>query len=119
MSTVYAIGIDFGTSNSCVTYATYYEDMNGRLEGTPVHRPEALTFQHKDTIATVVFLGDGADQQPLCGEMAGATRSCSRSSFWPICAPAWPISCRWTSRPRTSASRRSSATRSNGVSISA
>ena len=70
MSTLYAIGIDFGTSNSCVTYATYYEDMNGRLEGTPVHRPEALTFQHKDTIATVVFLGDGADQQPLCGEMA-------------------------------------------------
>src|SRR5437879_3449457 len=70
MSTVYAIGIDFGTSNSCVTYATYYEDMNGRLEGTPIHRPEALTFQHKDTIATVVFLGDGADQQPLCGEMA-------------------------------------------------
>lgn len=70
MSTVYAIGIDFGTSNSCVTYATYYEDMNGRLEGTPVHRPEALTFQHKDTIPTVVFLGDGADQQPLCGEMA-------------------------------------------------
>src|SRR5712691_2358535 len=70
MSTVYAIGIDFGTSNSCVTYATYYEDMNGRLEGTPVHRPEALTFQHKDTLPTVVFLGDGADQQPLCGEMA-------------------------------------------------
>jgi len=33
-------------------------------------RPEALTFQHKDTIPTVVFLGDGADQQPLCGEMA-------------------------------------------------
>src|SRR5689334_16917747 len=61
MSTVYAIGIDFGTSNSCVTYATYYEDMNGRLEGTPVHRPEALTFQHKDTIPTVVFLGDGQD----------------------------------------------------------
>src|SRR5436309_656281 len=70
MSTVYAIGIDFGNSNSCVTYATYYEDMNGRLEGTPVHRPEALTFQHKDTIPTVVFLGDGQDQQPLCGEMA-------------------------------------------------
>lgn len=70
MSTVYAIGIDFGTSNSCVTYATYYEDMNGRLEGTPVHRPEALTFQHKDTIPTVVFLGNGADQPPLCGDLA-------------------------------------------------
>ncbi len=70
MSTVYAIGIDFGTSNSCVTYATYYEDMNGRLEATPVHRPEALMFQHKDTIPTVVFLGDGADQPPLCGELA-------------------------------------------------
>jgi Hsp70 protein len=70
MSTVYAIGIDFGTSNSCVTYATYYEDMNGRLEGMPVHRPEPLMFQHKDTIPTVVFLGDGGEQQPLCGELA-------------------------------------------------
>src|SRR5207248_2111738 len=46
------------------------EDMNGRLEGTPVHRPEALTFQHKDTIPTVVFLGDGGEQPPLCGELA-------------------------------------------------
>jgi hypothetical protein len=70
MSTVYAIGIDFGTSNSCVTYATYYEDMNGRLEGVPVHRPEPLMFQHRDTIPTVVFLGDGAGQPPLCGELA-------------------------------------------------
>jgi Hsp70 protein len=70
MSTVYAIGIDFGTSNSCVTFATYYQDMNGRMEPEPVHRPEALTFQHRDTIPTIIFLGDKNGQPPLYGELA-------------------------------------------------
>jgi hypothetical protein len=70
MGIVYAVGIDFGTSNSCVTYATYYQDMNGRLEASPVHRPEALTFHHRDTIPTVIFLGNESGQPPLYGEMA-------------------------------------------------
>src|SRR5215208_1664989 len=70
MSTVYAIGIDFGTSNSCITFSTYYEDMNGRLEPEPIHRPEAVTFQHRDTIPTIIFLGDKSGQPPLYGELA-------------------------------------------------
>jgi hypothetical protein len=70
MSTVYAVGIDFGTSNSCITFATYYQEAQGRLEPEPVHRPEAITFQHKDTIPTIIFLGDKNGQPPLYGELA-------------------------------------------------
>src|SRR5437899_841375 len=78
MGIVYVVGIDFGTSNSCVTYATYYQDFNGRLETSPVHRPEAISFQHRDTIPTVIFLGNGNDQPPLYGELAE-----ERSVFFP------------------------------------
>src|SRR5579862_9357446 len=70
MGLVYGVGIDFGTSNSCVTVATYYDDVNGGVEPTPVHRPEALTFHHRDTIPTVIFLGDGKSHPPLYGELA-------------------------------------------------
>jgi molecular chaperone DnaK (HSP70) len=70
MSTVYAIGIDFGTSNRCVAFASYYDRGKGVVDPDPIHRPEAVTFQHKETIPTVVFLGDGKDQPPLFGELA-------------------------------------------------
>jgi molecular chaperone DnaK (HSP70) len=70
MGVLYAIGIDFGTSNSCVTYASYFDRGNGKLDAQPLHRPEAITFHHRDTIPTVVFLGDGQDQPPMFGEMA-------------------------------------------------
>jgi len=70
MKTVYAIGIDFGTSNSCVAYATYYERGKGELDAEPLHRPEAITFNHRNTIPTVVFLGNGRELPPLYGELA-------------------------------------------------
>ena len=70
MKTLYAIGIDFGTSNSCLTYATYYDRGNGQVDPDPVHRPEAVSFNHQETIPTVVFLGDGKEQQPLFGHLA-------------------------------------------------
>src|SRR4051812_13105738 len=70
MKTVYAIGIDFGTSNSCVAYATYYDKGNGEVDPDPIQAPEAITFNHRNTIPTVVFLGDGKEQGPLFGEMA-------------------------------------------------
>ena len=67
MKTVYAIGIDFGTSNSCVTYATYYDRGTGQLDPDPVQRPEVISFDLQDTVPTVVFLGDGKEQQPQFG----------------------------------------------------
>src|SRR5688500_1248252 len=70
MKTVYAIGIDFGTSNSCVTYATYYEQGKGEIDPDPIQRPEVIPFQHHDTIPTVIFLGDGKEQPPLFGGVA-------------------------------------------------
>lgn len=70
MKTVYTIGIDFGTSNSCVTYASYYERGQGEVDPDPLQRPEAIPFNNRDTIPTVVFLGDGKDQPPLFGEPA-------------------------------------------------
>jgi molecular chaperone DnaK (HSP70) len=70
MKTVYAIGIDFGTSNSCVTYATYYDRGAAEVDPDPLQRPEAVSFNNRDTIPTVVFLGDGKDQPPLFGELA-------------------------------------------------
>lgn len=70
MRTVYTIGIDFGTSNSCVTYATYLDRGAGEVEPEPLHRPEAISFNHRDTLPTVIFLGDGKDQAPLFGEPA-------------------------------------------------
>ncbi len=70
MKTVYVIGIDFGTSNSCVTYATYYDRGNGDVDPDPIQRPEAITFSHRSTLPTVVFLGDGGEQLPQFGELA-------------------------------------------------
>jgi len=70
MNTLYAIGIDFGTSNSCVTYATYYHRGNSEVDPEPLQRPEAITFNRQHTISTTIFLGDGKDQPPLFGELA-------------------------------------------------
>jgi molecular chaperone DnaK (HSP70) len=70
MKTLYAIGIDFGTSNSCVSYATYYDRGNGVVDPEPLQRPEVVPFHHRDTIPTIVFVGDGKDQPPMFGEPA-------------------------------------------------
>jgi molecular chaperone DnaK (HSP70) len=70
MKTLYSIGIDFGTSNSCVAIATYFERSPGEVDPDPLHRPEAVTFSLRNTIPTVVFLGDGQEQPPLFGEPA-------------------------------------------------
>lgn len=78
MKTVYTIGIDFGTSNSCVAYATYLDRGYGDVEPEPLNRPEVITFANKDTLPTVVFLGKGTDQPPLFGEPAD-----EKSPFYP------------------------------------
>jgi len=70
MKTLYSIGIDFGTSNSCVTVATYYDRGAGELEPEPIQRPEAVSFHQQKTVPTVVFLGNGRDQSPLFGQLA-------------------------------------------------
>jgi molecular chaperone DnaK (HSP70) len=70
MQTVYSIGIDFGTSNSCVTYATFYDRGAGDLDPDPLQRPEAIPFNHHETIPTIVFLGDGNGQTPAFGALA-------------------------------------------------
>src|SRR5947207_2680432 len=67
MKTLYAIGIDFGTSNSCVAYATYHDRGNGVVDPEPLHRPEVVSFQHRDTVPTVVFVGQGRELPPLFG----------------------------------------------------
>lgn len=78
MKTLYTIGIDFGTSNSCVSYASYNLRTDGTVDPVPLKRPEALTLQHADTIPTVVFLGDEAGQPTLFGEIAE-----ERAVFYP------------------------------------
>lgn len=70
MKTLYTIGIDFGTSNSCVSYATYYDRGNGDVDPDPLQRPETIPFNHRNTVPTIVFLGDGKDQAPQFGELA-------------------------------------------------
>jgi molecular chaperone DnaK (HSP70) len=70
MKTVYSIGIDFGTSNSCVAYATYYDRAQGDLDPDPLQRPEAIPFNGQETLPTVVFLGDGKDEPPAFGTVA-------------------------------------------------
>jgi molecular chaperone DnaK (HSP70) len=59
MSTVYAIGIDFGTANSCVAYASYFDRDAQEVDPDPLHRPEVIPFYGKDTIPTAIHLGDG------------------------------------------------------------
>lgn len=78
MKTVYSIGIDFGTSNSCVSYATYYDRGNGEVDPDPLQRPDVVTFNHRDTVPTVVFVGDGRDHPPMFGELAD-----EKSPFFP------------------------------------
>ena len=139
MKTLYTIGIDFGTSNSCVAYATYYDRASGDIDPDPIQRPEALSFQHRETVPTVMFLGDGREQQPLFGEacrgevrllsgvdtirassfaLAALKRagkhSCSASSSSATCGSARPRWSRWTARKAESGSRPSWAIRCSG-----
>jgi len=69
MKRLYTIGIDFGTSNSCVCQACYAHDETGALIPTPIKRPEPIVVDHRDTIPTAVFLG-AADEGPVYGEVA-------------------------------------------------
>ena len=70
MGTVYAIGIDFGTANSCVAYATYIERGNGEVDPDPLHRPDVIPFHNSDTVPTALHLGDGKQQPPTFGKAA-------------------------------------------------
>lgn len=70
MGTVYSIGIDFGTANSCVAYATYMERGKGDVDSTPLRRPEVIPFFNHDTVPTAIHLGDGAQHPPTFGRMA-------------------------------------------------
>ena len=69
MKRVYAIGIDFGTSNSCICVACYLRRADGSLSPIPIKRPEAVPIQYRDTVPTVVFLGS-ASEPPVFGEVA-------------------------------------------------
>ncbi len=70
MGTIYAIGIDFGTANSCVAYASYFDRGNGEVDPDPLHRPEVIPFYNRDTVPTAIHLGDGQSQPPTFGRMA-------------------------------------------------
>jgi hypothetical protein len=70
MGTVYAVGIDFGTANSCVAYATYFDRGEGEVDPDPLHRPEVIPFHNRDTVPTALHLGDGKVQPPTFGVAA-------------------------------------------------
>jgi molecular chaperone DnaK (HSP70) len=70
MATIYAVGIDFGTANSCVAYASYFDRGNGEVDPDPLHRPEVIPFFNRDTVPTAIHLGDGQQQPPTFGRMA-------------------------------------------------
>src|SRR5438045_9722920 len=65
MRTVYTIGIDFGTANSCIAYASYNDRGNGEVDPDPLHRPEVIPFHGRDTIPTAILLGAGPQQSAL------------------------------------------------------
>lgn len=67
MKTVHTIGIDFGTANSCVAYATYLDRGNGDVDPNPIHRAEVIPFYGRDTIPTAIHAGDGRAQAPCFG----------------------------------------------------
>ncbi|MCA1596676.1 MAG: hypothetical protein LC772_09675, partial [Chloroflexi bacterium] len=69
MKRLYAIGIDFGTSNSCIVQACYQKNDDGTLVPTPIKRPEPVTIHYRDTVPTAIFLGTG-DEPPVYGEVA-------------------------------------------------
>jgi len=70
MSAYYSLGLDFGTSNSCLTYATFDQSGDGRLAEEPRRRPEAIAFNHERTIPSVVFVGEQAGGGALFGQLA-------------------------------------------------
>src|SRR5437773_1382750 len=70
MGTLYTIGIDFGTANSCVAYASYEDRGGGQVDPDPLHRPEVIPFYNRDTVPTAIHLGDGKTQPPTFGRMA-------------------------------------------------
>ena len=70
MGTLYTVGIDFGTANSCVAFASYNQRPDGRVDPDPLHRPEVVPFHGRDVIPTALHLGDGDRQPPTFGRMA-------------------------------------------------
>jgi hypothetical protein len=67
---VYVIGIDFGTSNSCVTVATFERDASGRLEAHPINPPTPISVDGRETIPTVICLDAEEGVPALFGEPA-------------------------------------------------
>lgn len=82
MGTVYAVGIDFGTANSCVAYATYFDRGNGEVDPDPLHRPEVIPFHNRDTVPTCMHLGDGQKQPPTFGQAAEERAAFDPSRFF-------------------------------------
>jgi molecular chaperone DnaK (HSP70) len=70
MGTIYAVGIDFGTANSCVAYATYYDRGGGEVDPDPLHRPEVIPFHNHDTVPSAMHLGDGKPEHVTFGHAA-------------------------------------------------
>ncbi len=70
MGTVYAIGIDFGTANSCISFASYFDRATGEVDPDPLHRPEVIPFHNCDTVPSAMHLGDGRPENVTFGHMA-------------------------------------------------
>jgi len=64
MGTVHTIGIDFGTANSCVAFASYFDRGHGEVDPDPLRRPQVIQFQNRDTVPTCIHLGDRTPQNP-------------------------------------------------------
>ncbi|MCA1595029.1 MAG: Hsp70 family protein [Chloroflexi bacterium] len=62
MKRLYAIGVDFGTSNSCICLSSYRYQTDGQLSPRPLQRPEPVTIQLGETVPTAIFVG--TDQEP-------------------------------------------------------
>ncbi|HET6383824.1 MAG TPA: Hsp70 family protein [Armatimonadota bacterium] len=77
MKRLYAIGIDFGTSNSCICQACYIRGDDGALDPTPLKRPEPVIINGSDTVPSAVFLGT-EDEAPVYGGIAE-----EKSLFYP------------------------------------
>jgi hypothetical protein len=67
---VYVIGIDFGTSNSCVTCATYERSSTGKLDPHPISPPTPIAIDGRETVPTVLCLGTEDGDELLFGEVA-------------------------------------------------
>lgn len=82
MGTVYAVGIDFGTANSCVAFASYFDRGGGEVDPDPLHRPEVIPFHNRDTVPTAIHIGDGKQRIPVYGYAAEERASVDPQHFF-------------------------------------